>query len=1162
MAALAFVCGQSSAQMTPQFEILPIESYVTEHLLEPGALVSNITLTGSEEQLLYGYDLDSVGYGFPHSTCVLLSNSWSLPVLDPDWVAPYQTSAYTPPPFGGPWTSADGGVYEDLLNLSNEAITLLNAVDEEGDPIFNNEIFDVAAIEFDIIPTNDTLTFRYNLGGNEFHRSNNCYPTPYGGSYASCEYNDIFGIFVSGPGLAGPYSAPAGYPDGSENVAFVPGTLPPLPMCTTGINDSTNTQFLVDYCELVPDTTPEGWCQLDINATFFTTLFTHNVPVTCGETYHVRIAIGDVFDHIYSTHAMLGLIGGTGNGGYNASMDFSFQPLVVPTENAFEDCNPIFLNVHRSNVSDIAQPDSLLLFAQGVGVMGIDYSILPDTVVIPAGQTSVSIQIDIVDDGLPEGAESVDLALLPLTIDEDGCASYASFTIYDGPEPLVASDMNVVVCASDNVVLEAQVSGGYGAYSYQWYNGEDESSITLIDPDIDGEYYVIVSDTCGMPSDTAYFSLVAVPELQVSIALDSIPYGCNVSIPITAEASGGFGEYNYTWSPWFNGDDEIEYNTLLGPGTVTVTVEDDCGTTVSDAVEIYLSEGLPFEYAGPASVYGGCDGVATLQSNLSGGFQPITVFWATAGGVLFGNEVNVPFVNDAAVTVLATDGCGQSVIASILIVAEPEPISLSLPGDLAGTCADLFSINPTIQGGEAPFSFEWTANSITVGNDSLLVDYSSSESQTISLEVLDDCDQVVSATIALEISSTPLVVADIPDIAVNCGEEANLSVDALGGDGVLSYSWTSGGELLGNTSDITITADLDLTTIDLIVSDECGQEDSQSVAVDLLVDPLLVDLGENQTIPCNELAEVAAEIIGGNGIISGQWMINGIPNAETSLFLEEQLTESGMISYSASDQCGQNATDSVAIWLEFIPLTADSAAFSLCEAEEFFIEVIANGGNGVLSYQWPFGIGSEGEWVTIDASQSWEVLVTDECGQTASASILVELTVLSADFSASDTGNGSYLFEVEQTCDACTYEWDFGDGSFSEFGESVSHSFDGATEYITTLMVDNEVGCSAEQFFVVQPTIFLYIPTSFTPDGDGLNEAFYVVATGFVSFQLTIYNRWGEQIFYTEDLNQGWIGNFQNGEYYVPNGTYLYDVLCIDPYGVPVRRQGPLTLIR
>jgi gliding motility-associated-like protein len=324
----------------------------------------------------------------------------------------------------------------------------------------------------------------------------------------------------------------------------------------------------------------------------------------------------------------------------------------------------------------------------------------------------------------------------------------------------------------------------------------------------------------------------------------------------------------------------------------------------------------------------------------------------------------------------------------------------------------------------------------------------------------------------------------------------------------------------------------------------------------------LCDLGENQTIPCNELAEVAAEIIGGNGIISGQWMINGIPNAETSLFLEEQLTESGMISYSASDQCGQNATDSVAIWLEFIPLTADSAAFSLCEAEEFFIEVIANGGNGVLSYQWPFGIGSEGEWVTIDASQSWEVLVTDECGQTASASILVELTVLSADFSASDTGNGSYLFEVEQTCDACTYEWDFGDGSFSEFGESVSHSFDGATEYITTLMVDNEVGCSAEQFFVVQPTIFLYIPTSFTPDGDGLNEAFYVVATGFVSFQLTIYNRWGEQIFYTEDLNQGWIGNFQNGEYYVPNGTYLYDVLCIDPYGVPVRRQGPLTLIR
>ena len=73
----------------------------------------------------------------------------------------------------------------------------------------------------------------------------------------------------------------------------------------------------------------------------------------------------------------------------------------------------------------------------------------------------------------------------------------------------------------------------------------------------------------------------------------------------------------------------------------------------------------------------------------------------------------------------------------------------------------------------------------------------------------------------------------------------------------------------------------------------------------------------------------------------------------------------------------------------------------------------------------------------------------------------------------------------------------------------------------------------------------LFIPTSFTPNNDGTNDAFFVYGSDIdpSKFELEIYNRWGELVFETNDVNQPWIGQVgQTGEYFVPNGTYMYRV--------------------
>lgn len=67
-----------------------------------------------------------------------------------------------------------------------------------------------------------------------------------------------------------------------------------------------------------------------------------------------------------------------------------------------------------------------------------------------------------------------------------------------------------------------------------------------------------------------------------------------------------------------------------------------------------------------------------------------------------------------------------------------------------------------------------------------------------------------------------------------------------------------------------------------------------------------------------------------------------------------------------------------------------------------------------------------------------------------------------------------------------------------------------------------------------------YIPNAFTPNEDGNNDQFYVVGPDTDSFQFQIFNRWGQIVFQSFDISTRWIGNDINGNYYLPDGVYIY----------------------
>ena len=169
----------------------------------------------------------------------------------------------------------------------------------------------------------------------------------------------------------------------------------------------------------------------------------------------------------------------------------------------------------------------------------------------------------------------------------------------------------------------------------------------------------------------------------------------------------------------------------------------------------------------------------------------------------------------------------------------------------------------------------------------------------------------------------------------------------------------------------------------------------------------------------------------------------------------------------------------------------------------------------------------------------------------------------------------NFTFQQENLCDAAlsfsntstnfiTSFWDFGDDSYS-YETDPTHIYYSPNEYITTLFIlNNGIGCIDSISYVVDyinENINLLVPNTFTPNGDEHNEVFKPVPY-FISeegYSFSIYNRWGELIFYSDDVDQGWNG-FYKGEI-CQDGIYTWKLNYFCGDYSPIK-FGVVTLIR
>lgn len=451
--------------------------------------------------------------------------------------------------------------------------------DSDLSTLTNGTIRDRASIEFDFTPTETPVSFQFVFASEEY-----C-------EYVFSQFNDVFGFFISGPGIAG-----------TKNIAVVPGTMPPVPITINTINHETNEAYYVnnqpvfsfDLCGQAPSIDPAVF---EIQYDGFTLPLVAVADVIPCQTYHIKLKIADVADSFFDSAVFLKA--GSFNAGGDATVDFvvNGDPNVAE---ASEGCDQVALRIDRVGSSNLSQPVTVSFSVGGSATPGVDFLPFDSTYTIPAGQSELIVPVTILSDLLAEGSETITLLL------DNSCScdvTAKTLTILDYTPSTGDTTFNLTICNSgDGITLTADPLGGTAPFVYLWSNNDTTASI-FANPIVTTSYAVTIVDVC---SDTTvnYFLVEVLPLAEI---IENISFCAGESVVI--------GDSVYTQSATvvdtlagLNGacDTIFTYNLTLLPYN---TAGDTIAFCFGDSVEI---NGIFYTEAGIVTdtipgTGGGCD---------------------------------------------------------------------------------------------------------------------------------------------------------------------------------------------------------------------------------------------------------------------------------------------------------------------------------------------------------------------------------------------------------------------------------------------------------------------------------------------------------------------------------------------------------------------------
>jgi gliding motility-associated-like protein len=497
--------------------------------------------------------------------------------------------------------------------------------------IANGTTYNAAILKFDFIPFADTVKFRYVFGSEEYPE----YAPP-----QSADYNDVFGFFISGPGIVG-----------QQNIAKLPnGSI----VSINNINPVNNSFYYINNGNgnQAPYNGSSNYIQYD----GFTKVLEAIAPVQCGKKYQLILSIADVGDGVWDSGIFLEANSLTSKKPIEIDYTISGQSFGNDSTMA-EGCVSATFTLSRP-ASSSSSAVTIPITVSGTAIQGVDYSSIPSSVTFQPGQTAIQFTFNALADVLTEGLESLTLTF-GLT---DACGNVKpeifNLGINDIQPVAVTVQSGSVLCPGDDLEVIANATGGVGPYSYLWNTGETTSSI-FVSPTSTQTYTVTVVDNCLLQSATGSgtVSVPVYPPLVVQSTADITEICPYIPTDLLGVISGGAGNYSYQWSSTIEGQLGNQIGQTVSPSTTTtytITVSDQCGS-VDSAATIYTITSPPLVLTmSPGVEICPFEGVS-VSVTATGGYGNYYYIWPQTG-----DTINQIFVNPGTTTtynVIVSDDC-------------------------------------------------------------------------------------------------------------------------------------------------------------------------------------------------------------------------------------------------------------------------------------------------------------------------------------------------------------------------------------------------------------------------------------------------------------------------------------------------------------------------
>ena len=640
---------------------------------------------------------------------------------------------------------------------------------------------------------------------------------------------------------------------------------------------------------------------------------------------------------------------------------------------------------------------------------------------------------------------------------------------------------------------------------------------------------------------------------------------CNGDSTGQIDLSVGLGIPPYTYQ-WSNGLTTQDISQLFGDSLYSCLITDSFGCFLDTSFLITQpSKIIVNPLVNNIACYGDSTGSITL--NISGGINPYSVDW----GSVDTNNLIAGFYN---YTVIDSNGC---LLQDSVEVLQEEQIDYNLNilniqcyGDSTG----FIEIDMQLNSGLPPYQFSWAGpNSFSSTFEDIYTLFAGSYSLTITDASMCIVDTTIDLTQPINIPQiNNYSTSDYNGFDISCTgfSDGWIDLDISAGYPPFTYLWSNQSNqdsiygLSSGTYTVTITDSLGCL-IDLpIILEEPQNLDANTIVTSQYNGFSVSCYGEN---------DGSVSVTPSGGVIPYSIFWNGSLAATNFATWTIDLLVSGSYSVEILDANNCQFLDSINL---FQPDSLDMIVVEYtdtCNRGVGKATVNITGGVQPFTYTWSNGANTssyddfyEGVYI-VNVEDANLCAINDSVNIGNIPSPIIDFRILSEWEKLYEQLDDPIIF-IDNTNlnghEIVSWQWDFGDGYY-DYDSVVYHSYADTGTYDVTFIITTLYNCLDTLVKQVKITDYnIFIPNAFTPfsTNDELNEVFKPYGVGILEYNMRIYNRWGQEIFYSNSIDVGWDGTTGDGINQANVGIYLYRIEVKNIYNQDYSYQGELKLIR